>query len=142
MKKLSHGDGKLAVACVAMGTEQSYRLSQGAAGLASTVSMQAPICGDCACCAELSIPFTSVICLPVLSLPAGTQIWSCGKKLGLRGRWILRTSRWPVMRTQVRWPRWFFSPPHCLTTRPGNHPFDFGVAGPLPLSLQEPHTHS
>ena len=33
-------------------------------------------------------------------------------------------------------------PTHCLPTRPGNHPFDFVVAEPLPLSLQEPHTHS
>lgn len=30
--------------------------------------------------------------------------WSCGKRPGLRGRWTPRTSRWPVMRTQVRRP--------------------------------------
>lgn len=44
-------------------------------------------------------------CPCVSSLPAGTQTWSFGKRPGLRGRWTPRTSRWPVTRIQVRWPR-------------------------------------
>ena len=47
-------------------------------------------------------PVNSV--LPSHPLLTGTQTWSFGKRPGLRGRWIPRTSRWPVMRTQVRWP--------------------------------------
>lgn len=47
-------------------------------------------------------PVNSV--LPSHPLLTGTQTWSFGKRPGLRGRWIPRTSRWPVTRTQVRWP--------------------------------------
>lgn len=54
-------------------------------------------------------------------LLTGTQTWSCGKRRGLRGRWILRTSRWPAMRTQVRrpWgvlPSWSLTPPWTLAS--------------------------
>lgn len=44
----------------------------------------------------------------------GTHTWSCGKRPGLRGRWIPRTSRWPVMRTQVRWAWAVVSCPRAL----------------------------
>lgn len=72
---------------------------------------QAQIGADVAPAFLLWRPLISALLSPPI-LP-GTQTWSCGKRPGLRGRWIPRTSRWPVTRTQVRWP-WA-----VLSTPPG-----------------------
>nr|XP_031313215.1 zinc finger protein 787 isoform X2 [Camelus dromedarius] len=71
----------------------------------------------------------------------GTQTWSCGKRPGLRGRWILRTSRWPVTRTQWTSSSWMTttSPagprPSCPrpSLRPRPPPAPAPAPGPLHL---------